>query len=41
MDEMAKVAVNTMTQLFYDDSMLPLRILVPTGLVKRESVRKI
>lgn len=41
MDEMVKVAVNTMTQLFYDDSMLPLRILVPTGLVKRESVRRL
>ena len=41
MDEMAKVAVFTMKQLFNDDSMLPIRVLVPTGLAKRESVRRI
>jgi LacI family transcriptional regulator len=40
-DEMAKVAVNTMTQLFFDENMLPIRVLVPTGLSKRDSVKKI
>ncbi len=41
MDEMAKVAVNTMSQLFYDGDMMPIRILVPTGLVERESVKRL
>ncbi len=41
MDEMAKVAVNTMNRLFNDGQMLPLRILIPTGVTERESVRSI
>ncbi|WP_035766230.1 LacI family DNA-binding transcriptional regulator [Butyrivibrio sp. NC2002] len=41
MDEMAKVTVNTMSTLFYDEQMLPIRILVPTGVTERESVRSV
>lgn len=41
MDEMAKVAVNTLTQLFLDKDMMPVRVLVPTGLSERGSVKKI
>ena len=41
MDEMAKVAVNTLYQLFLDDAMMPIRVLVPTGLSERESVKRI
>ena len=41
MDEMAKVAVNTLTQLFLDEDMMPVRVLVPTGLTERESVKDI
>ncbi|SEL74614.1 transcriptional regulator, LacI family [Butyrivibrio sp. ob235] len=41
MDEMAKVAINTLKQLFLDETMMPIRVLVPTGLSERESVRKI
>ena len=41
MDEMAKVAVNTLYQLFLDETMMPIRVLIPTGLTERDSVKKI
>ncbi len=41
MDEMAKVAVNTLRQLFLDETMMPIRVLVPTALKERDSVKRI